>query len=148
MADSTERNKNLQEAQSSSPPRIEPEAADEAPSSEPSSHHGQSWFQQLKHWSPSLVLENTGSVGRGISSMETEGRAKIGFKAVEFNGVVSLRRSRRFLELMPPPPCSSRSSGLRTHMVSLHSNLIGDLFSGSRIGAALHDCCFTFTNNR
>ena len=74
MADSTERKKNQQEAHSSSRPRIEPDAANEAPSSDPSSHHGQSWFRQLKHWSPSLVLENTGSVGRAISSAETESR--------------------------------------------------------------------------
>ena len=76
MADPTERNKNQQEAQNSSPLHAEPDAAGEAPSYDASSHHAQSWFQQLKDWSPSLVLENTGSVGGAISPAETEARGK------------------------------------------------------------------------
>lgn len=71
-----ERDKSPQNAQSSSPPHIEPDAASEAPSSDSSSHHGQSWFQRLKDWSPSLVLENTGSVGGVISSTEAGARSK------------------------------------------------------------------------
>jgi len=61
MADQSERNKPLP---SSSPPHIANDAASQASSAGSSSHDGRSWFRQLKDWSPSLVLENTGSVAR------------------------------------------------------------------------------------
>ena len=97
MDDPTERNKNPQEAPFSSSPHREPNTASEAPSPEPSSRLGQSWFQQLREWSPSLVLENTGSVGGVISSAETEGIGKDWINAIKLSDfVVSLKTLEAF----------------------------------------------------
>ena len=64
MADPIEGNGTQPEVLPSSPPHTEHDATSEAPSSHPSFQPGRSWFQQLKDWSPSLVLDNTGSVGK------------------------------------------------------------------------------------
>jgi len=66
MADlSGEGNKTRPEAQSPTS-ELEHDAASEPSPSAASPHHGHGplWFQGLKDWSPSLVLENTGSVAR------------------------------------------------------------------------------------